>query len=148
MLTAPSTGAVVAIEATLDNPFVMAGTFGQQQGGLVVPPSTQIPANSSAPGTADPKDKRVPKIPRACVAALGAQLRMLKAQILELDRMINAWHRPTRRAMRSPPSASARAGAREVSCADFGVAPPTASASRIFIMLTVALPDGERISAS
>ena len=25
--------------------------------------------------------------------ALGAQLRMLKAQILEFDRMINAWHR-------------------------------------------------------
>src|SRR6202008_3548133 len=28
-----------------------------------------------------------------CVTALGAQLRMLKAQILEFDRMINAWHR-------------------------------------------------------
>jgi transposase len=28
-----------------------------------------------------------------CVAALGAQLRMLKAQILEFDRMIRAWHR-------------------------------------------------------
>ena len=27
------------------------------------------------------------------VPALGAQLRMLKAQILEFDRMINAWHR-------------------------------------------------------
>ena len=30
---------------------------------------------------------------RACLAALGTQLRMLKAQILEFDRMINAWHR-------------------------------------------------------
>ena len=28
-----------------------------------------------------------------CVTALGAQLRMLKTQILEFDRMINAWHR-------------------------------------------------------
>ena len=39
---------------------------------------------------ADPKYKRVPKIARACLAALGAQLRTLKAQILEFDRMINA----------------------------------------------------------
>jgi transposase len=50
---------------------------------------------------ADPKDERVPKIARACVAALGAQLRMLKAQILEFGRMINAWHLPTRRARSS-----------------------------------------------
>ena len=42
---------------------------------------------------ADASDQRVPEIARACVAALGAQLRMLKAQILEFDRMINAWHR-------------------------------------------------------
>jgi transposase len=42
---------------------------------------------------ADPSDKRVPEIARTCLAALGAQLRMLKAQILEFDRMINAWHR-------------------------------------------------------
>ena len=40
---------------------------------------------------ADPSDKRVPEVARACLAALGAQLRMLKAQILEFDRMINAW---------------------------------------------------------
>ena len=33
------------------------------------------------------------KLRGACLAALGAQLRMLKAQILEFDRMINAWHR-------------------------------------------------------
>ena len=42
---------------------------------------------------ADANDKRLPEVARACVAALGAQLRMLKAQILEFDRMINAWHR-------------------------------------------------------
>jgi transposase len=43
--------------------------------------------------TADVNDKRLPEVARACVAALGAQLRMLKTQILEFDRMINAWHR-------------------------------------------------------
>src|SRR6266581_1390958 len=42
---------------------------------------------------ADANDKRLPDVARACVAALGAQLQMLKAQILEFDRMINAWHR-------------------------------------------------------
>jgi transposase len=42
---------------------------------------------------ADPSDKRVPEIARACLAALGAQLRRLKEQILEFDCMIMAWHR-------------------------------------------------------
>jgi transposase len=42
---------------------------------------------------ADLTDHRVPEIARACVAALGAQLRMLKTQILEFDRRIMAWHR-------------------------------------------------------
>jgi transposase len=42
---------------------------------------------------ADPSDKRVPEIARACLAALGAQLRRLKEQILEFDRIIMAWHR-------------------------------------------------------
>ncbi len=42
---------------------------------------------------ADAGDKRLPEITRACVAALGAQLRILKAQILQFDRMIMAWHR-------------------------------------------------------
>ena len=42
---------------------------------------------------ADPTDRRVPEVARACLAALGAQLRMLKAQILEFDRRIMAWHR-------------------------------------------------------
>ena len=42
---------------------------------------------------ADASDQRVPEIARACVAALGAQLRVLKVQILEFDRRIMAWHR-------------------------------------------------------
>jgi hypothetical protein len=35
----------------------------------------------------------VPDVVRACLAALGTQLLSLKKQILELDRMIMAWHR-------------------------------------------------------
>ena len=42
---------------------------------------------------ADPDDNRVPEEARECLAALGAQLRMLKAQILKFDRRILAWHR-------------------------------------------------------
>jgi transposase len=42
---------------------------------------------------ADGSDERLPEIARACVAALGAQLQMLKAQILQFDRRITAWHR-------------------------------------------------------
>ena len=42
---------------------------------------------------ADLADKRLPEVARICVAALGTQLRMLKAQILEFDRLIRAWHR-------------------------------------------------------
>jgi transposase len=42
---------------------------------------------------ADPNDKRVPDIARACLSALGAQLRSIKQQVLEFDRMIRAWHR-------------------------------------------------------
>ena len=42
---------------------------------------------------ADSSDKRVPEVARVCLAALGAQLRRLKEQILEFDRMIMAWHR-------------------------------------------------------
>jgi len=42
---------------------------------------------------ADPNDKRVPEVARACLAALGAQLRGLKKQILESDRMIMDWYR-------------------------------------------------------
>jgi transposase len=42
---------------------------------------------------ADRNDKRVPEVVRACLAALGAQLQMLKAQILQFDRLIMTWHR-------------------------------------------------------
>jgi transposase len=42
---------------------------------------------------ADPSDKRVPDVVRACLAALGGQLLSLKKQILDFDRMIKAWHR-------------------------------------------------------
>src|SRR5271163_4641136 len=35
---------------------------------------------------ADPNDKRVPEVVRACLSALGAQLRRIKEQILEFDR--------------------------------------------------------------
>jgi transposase len=49
---------------------------------------------------ADPSDRRVPDIARACLAALGAQLRRIKEQILEFDRMITAWHRSSETSMR------------------------------------------------
>jgi transposase len=39
-------------------------------------------------------DSRLPEVARACVTALGAQLRALKVQILEFDRRIITWHRP------------------------------------------------------
>jgi transposase len=42
---------------------------------------------------ADQTDGRLPEVARACVAALGVQLRMRKAQILDFDRRIMAWHR-------------------------------------------------------
>jgi transposase len=42
---------------------------------------------------ADASDKRLPEVARACLLALGTQLRMLKTQILNFDRMITAWHR-------------------------------------------------------
>src|SRR5215813_5928293 len=42
---------------------------------------------------ADTADRRLPEAARACLAALGSQLRALKAQILEFDRRIIAWHR-------------------------------------------------------
>ena len=46
---------------------------------------------------ANPNDQRVPEIARACLLAFGAQLRRLKEQILEFDRMIRAWHRSSER---------------------------------------------------
>lgn len=42
---------------------------------------------------ADAQDKQIPEPARACLLALGAQLRRIKEQILEFDRMITAWHR-------------------------------------------------------
>src|SRR5262245_20384016 len=42
---------------------------------------------------ADPSDKRLPEVVRACLAALGSQLLSLKKQILDFDRMIMAWYR-------------------------------------------------------
>jgi transposase len=42
---------------------------------------------------ANASDNRLPEIARACVLALGAQLRTLKVQILNFDRQIMAWHR-------------------------------------------------------
>jgi transposase len=49
---------------------------------------------------ADPDDDRVPEVARDCVAVLGVQLRMLMAQILELDRRIMAWHRSNETALK------------------------------------------------
>jgi transposase len=37
--------------------------------------------------------EQVPEIARACLLALGAQLRRIKEQVREFDRMIGAWHR-------------------------------------------------------
>ena len=48
----------------------------------------------------DPADLRIPEIARACLTALGAQLRMFKEQILEFDRMIRTWHRSSEMSMR------------------------------------------------
>lgn len=41
----------------------------------------------------DSDDPRIPEIARQCLQALGEQLKMLKAQILNFDRRIMAWHR-------------------------------------------------------
>jgi transposase len=49
---------------------------------------------------ADPADKRIPEIARACLSALGVQLRRFKEQILEFDRMIRACHRSSEMSMR------------------------------------------------
>src|SRR5215813_7456004 len=42
---------------------------------------------------ANANDEQIPEIARACLSALGDQLHRIKAQILEFDRMIGAWHR-------------------------------------------------------
>ena len=46
---------------------------------------------------ADPNDKRLPSVARACLAALGAQLHRFKEQIPEFDRMIRAGVKRTSR---------------------------------------------------
>ncbi len=59
-------------------------------------------------------DQRLPEVAHACLAALGGQLRMLKAQSLHFDWMIIAWHRgneTSKRPTRSRPHmAHARGG--------------------------------------
>src|SRR5215467_7885819 len=82
---------------------------------------------------ADTSDKRLPEIARACVLALGAQLRTLKVQILNFDRQIMAWHRSNGRAggwmrfpglvPRSPPLWSPASLIRRLSDLD-GIFPP------------------------
>ena len=67
---------------------------------------------------ADANDKRLPEMARVCVSALGAQLRMLKTQILEFDRMINAWHRSNEASRRLPGVGPALATALIASVAD------------------------------
>ena len=42
---------------------------------------------------ADSDDERIPNVARECLVLLEKQLQLLKAQILELDRRILAWHR-------------------------------------------------------
>ena len=42
---------------------------------------------------ADLNDERVPEVARDCLALLDKQLQLLKAQILDLDQRLNAWHR-------------------------------------------------------
>ena len=49
---------------------------------------------------ADPGDKRLLDVARACLAALGAQLGRIKQQILEFDRQIMAWHRSNETSLR------------------------------------------------
>jgi len=59
---------------------------------------------------ADASDQRVPELARGCLAALGAQLRILKAQVLEFDRRITAWHRSNEMSMRLDEIFAFRAG--------------------------------------
>ena len=49
---------------------------------------------------ADTNDRRVPEVARACLAALVEQIRMLKAHVLQFDRLITAWHRSNEMSMR------------------------------------------------
>ena len=82
---------------------------------------------------ADASDKRLPEVARACLLALGAQLRTLKAQILNFDRQIMAWHRSNEASKRLdeiPGVGPALATALVASVAD-----PEGSAAQIAIAL-------------
>ena len=59
--------------------------------GTVAPVDARVWSNFAI--VTDASDGRVPEVARACLVALGTQLRLLKAQILEFDRRILAWHR-------------------------------------------------------
>jgi transposase len=68
--------------------------------GIVVPVIGRNGVEQLLGIVADASDQRLPEIARACVAALGTQLQTLKAQILQFDRMINAWHRSSEASQR------------------------------------------------
>jgi transposase len=59
----------------------------------IVAPVGRIGVEELLDVVADPSDGRLPDIARACLAALGMQLRALKGQVLHFDRRITAWHR-------------------------------------------------------
>jgi transposase len=82
---------------------------------------------------ADPSDKRVPDVVRACLAAPGSQLLSLKKQILDFDRMIMAWHRsnPTSKRLNCIP----------------GVGPPLATALVANVADPKAFRSGRNFSA-
>ena len=75
LLIRPQTAVINAIRAHLAD-FGVVAPVGRRG----VDELLDVVANSS--------DERVPEVARACVSALGAQLRILKAQILEFDRQI------------------------------------------------------------
>ena len=73
--------------------------------GIVAPVGRRPASEELLTVVADPNDKRVPEMARACLLAFGAQLRRIKEQILEFDRLIRAWHRSNEMSMRleAPP---------------------------------------------
>ena len=90
-------GGVVLAFALLSPYLVMLLTAVKSASELRITPPRLLPLRWQ-PGifldvVADPDDGRVPVIARECLEALGNQLQGLKAQILEFDRRINAWHR-------------------------------------------------------
>jgi transposase len=73
---------------------VQGTTMGTMEALSACPPKDALtPPAELLHVVADPNDKRVPEVARACLAALGTQLLRLKEQIVEFDRMIMAWHR-------------------------------------------------------